>query len=46
MESLIIVPISQVAAEQRAGRAGRTGQSVSEYTMRISMVPLVISAFP
>jgi ATP-dependent RNA helicase DHX8/PRP22 len=25
MESLVVVPISQVAAEQRAGRAGRTG---------------------
>lgn len=25
MESLMVVPISQVAAEQRAGRAGRTG---------------------
>lgn len=25
MESLIVVPISQVAAQQRAGRAGRTG---------------------
>jgi len=25
MESLVIVPISQVAAQQRAGRAGRTG---------------------
>ena len=25
MESLVVVPISQVAAQQRAGRAGRTG---------------------
>lgn len=25
MESLIIVPISKVSAQQRAGRAGRTG---------------------
>ena len=28
MESLLVVPISQVAAQQRAGRAGRTGVCV------------------
>lgn len=26
MESLLVVPISQVSAQQRAGRAGRTGK--------------------
>ena len=25
LESLVVVPISQVSAQQRAGRAGRTG---------------------
>lgn len=34
MESLVVVPISQVAAQQRAGRAGRTaaGQCYRLYT--------------
>ena len=28
MESLIVVPISKVSAQQRAGRAGRTGEAI------------------
>lgn len=34
MESLVVVPISQIAAQQRAGRAGRTahGQCYRLYT--------------
>ena len=31
MESLLVVPISQVSAQQRAGRAGRTGINYEFY---------------
>lgn len=35
LESLVVVPVSQVAAQQRAGRAGRTGKAKSLFIVLI-----------
>lgn len=47
LESLVVVPVSQTAAQQRAGRAGRTGESsLLIVTFVVTVTPLSDDACP